>query len=41
MILEKAYAKALGSYFDIIGGDLIHALRDLTGTPFKNHKITQ
>ena len=32
--LEKAYAKAYGSYFDITGGDPVHALRDLTGAPY-------
>ena len=35
MYLEKAYAKAYGSYFDIIGGDPVHALRDLTGAPYE------
>lgn len=32
--LEKAYAKAYGSYFDIVGGDPVHALRDLSGAPY-------
>jgi calpain-15 len=32
--LEKAYAKAYGSYWDIVGGDPVHALRDLTGAPY-------
>lgn len=34
LALEKAYAKAYGSYFDITGGDPVHALRDLTGAPY-------
>lgn len=33
-VLEKAYAKAYSSYFDITGGDPVHALRDLTGAPY-------
>lgn len=33
-MLEKAYAKAYGSYWDIVGGDPVHALRDLTGAPY-------
>jgi hypothetical protein len=32
--LEKAYAKAYGSFFDITGGDPVHALRDLSGAPY-------
>lgn len=32
--LEKAYAKAYDSFFDITGGDPVHALRDLTGAPY-------
>ena len=32
--MEKAYAKAYGSYWEIIGGDPVHALRDLTGAPY-------
>lgn len=32
--IEKAYAKAYGSYFGIVGGDPVHALRDLTGAPY-------
>ena len=35
MLLEKAYAKAYGSYWDIVGGDPAVALRDLTGAPFE------
>lgn len=34
-ILEKAYAKAYGSYHRIIGGDPVYALRDLTGAPYE------
>lgn len=34
ILLEKAYAKAYGSYWDIIGGDPVHALRDLSGAPY-------
>ena len=33
--LEKAYAKAYGSYYDIVGGDPVFSLRDLTGAPFE------
>lgn len=32
--MEKAYAKAYGSYWEIVGGDPVHALRDLTGAPY-------
>ena len=35
LMLEKAYAKAYGSYWDIVGGDPAVALRDLTGAPFE------
>lgn len=34
LLIEKAYAKAYGSYWDIVGGDPAVALRDLTGAPF-------
>lgn len=34
ILLEKAYAKAYRSYWEIIGGDPVHALRDLTGAPY-------
>ena len=33
LLLEKAYAKAYGSYLTIEGGDPKIALRDLTGAP--------
>ena len=33
LLLEKAYAKAYGSYYTIEGGDPGIALRDLTGAP--------
>ena len=33
ILLEKAYAKAFGSYYTIEGGDPADALRDLTGAP--------
>lgn len=32
-LLEKAYAKAHGSYASITGGDALHALQDLSGYP--------
>lgn len=34
MLLEKAYAKAYGGFWNIAGGDPVHALRDLTGAPY-------
>jgi len=34
-LLEKAYAKIYGSYSNIEGGSIQHALRDLTGAPVK------
>lgn len=34
ILLEKAYAKVYGNYWDIVGGDPVHALRDLTGAPY-------
>lgn len=34
MLLEKAYAKAYGSYAIIDMGEPIYALRDLTGAPY-------
>lgn len=36
ILLEKAYAKAYGCYYSIIGGDPVHALRDLTGAPYQH-----
>jgi calpain-15 len=35
ILLEKAYAKAYGGYWNIKGGDPVHALRDLTGAPYR------
>lgn len=35
LILEKAYAKAFGSYDLIAAGNLMHTLRDLTGAPYE------
>ncbi len=34
--MEKAYAKAYGSYEIIEGGNPAVALRDLTGAPYEN-----
>lgn len=34
ILLEKAYAKVYGNYWEIVGGDPVHALRDLTGAPY-------
>ena len=34
VLIEKAYAKAYGSFWKIAGGDPVHALRDLTGAPY-------
>ena len=36
LLLEKAYAKAYGSYTRISAGDPLYALRDLTGAPYRN-----
>lgn len=36
MLIEKAYAKAYGSYQRIEGGNPAIALRDLTGAPYEN-----
>ena len=41
MIIEKAYAKVYGSYSRIAAGDPIHALRDLTGAPYKVYMFNQ
>lgn len=40
MLLEKAYAKAYGSYFKIEGGNSAVAFRDLTGAPYINFRET-
>jgi len=37
MLLEKAYAKTFGSYYNLVGGSIHEALSDLTGCP--THKI--
>lgn len=37
ILAEKAYAKAYGSYLAILGGDPMHALKDLTGAPYKHY----
>lgn len=36
MLLEKAFAKAFGSYAIIEGGNPALAMRDLTGAPYEN-----
>jgi len=41
MLMEKAYAKAYGSYKRIDGGDPVSALRDLTGAPCMRFKLKQ
>lgn len=40
-ILEKAYAKAYGSYYTISGGTLALALNDLTGAPCETIRLNQ
>jgi calpain-15 len=40
-ILEKAYAKAYGSYYALEAGNIDEAIRDLTGAPSFSFDLTE